>query len=158
MTETARHELDEAAPAAFVNGDATHQHKPARGPQRVPKGAPRRNLPPREPDESTANLALMAWPDGVEAALRLHEAWRDGIGMLAREQLAYLADAGSELVATGQALAAEPDPARRIELAWSQTVRQLERSLEASARLIEILSSSGLGMLDPGATGRRRPG
>ena len=42
MTETARHELDEAAPAAFVNGDATHQHKPARGPQRVPKGAPRR--------------------------------------------------------------------------------------------------------------------
>ncbi len=100
----------------------------------------------------------MAWPDGVEAALRLHEAWRDGIGILAREQLAYLADAGSELVATGQALAAEPDPARRIELAWSQTVRQLERSLEASARLIEILSSSGWGMLDPGATGRRRPG
>ena len=118
------------------------------------QGAPRNPPAAGSPDEVGRQLALTAWPDGVEAA-RLHEAWRVGIGVLAREQLAYLADAGSELVATGQALAAELDPARRIELAWSQTVRQLERSLKASARLIEILSSSGLGMLDPGATGRR---
>jgi Phasin protein len=159
MTETATHELNEAAPPAFVNGDATHRHVPARGLQRAPKTGSRREAPKRTPNGSPiASGPDLAWPDGLAAALRLHVVWRDGVTTLAREQLAFLADAGSDLVAAGQALAEEPDPARRMELVRSQALRQLERSLGASSRLIEVLASSGRDLLEATAAGGQRPG
>ena len=49
---------------------------------------------------------------------------------------------------TGEAMAAETDPARRVELVWSQALRQLERSLDSSARLVEVFSGPGRDMLD----------
>lgn len=156
MTETATRELGEAAPAAFVNGDATHQAKPGPVPQRVANRRPRRDPAPAKPDESApANGSHVAWPDGLATALRLHEAWRDGVTMLAREQLDYLADAGRDMLAAGGALAVEPDPARCMELVCSQALRQFERSLETSARLIGILSSPGRKLLDAEAWSRR---
>jgi hypothetical protein len=146
MTEPALRELDEAPPAAFINGDATHQPKVTR----APKAEVRRRPPRNRPDESRSEdgSIMMAWPEGLATALRLHEAWRDGIAAIAQEQLALMTDIGRELVETGRAVAEETDPTRRVELVWSHALRQLDRSLDSSAKLVEAFSSPGRNMLD----------
>ena len=155
MQDTVMRELDEAAPPAFVNGDASH--RPA-APARAAAGAQAcgRAAAPRSPAAAApAEEALpFAWPDRLGAVLQLHDDWRQRMALLAQEQLSFMAETGGELLAAGQALAAEPDPARRLELVWTQAMRQMERSLTVSSRC----SSSWPAPAAPRRPGRRAAG
>ena len=71
---------------------------------------------------------------------------------MAHEQLSYVTTAGRDLLAAGEAIAAEPELGRRMELFWAQALHQLERSMEHSTRFVQVLG----GIAEPMAAGPRR--
>jgi hypothetical protein len=157
MTETALRELDEAAPAAFVNGDATHRHPPARGSRRAPNAGAGRDARQRRAEPPPAAVGSVAsLPATLGPLLRLHSAWRDGCSAVARAQLAFVADSFASLATTGRAIAAEPE--RRVELAWALALLQLERSLDTSSRMVETMGGIGRELLDAAGPASLRPG
>jgi hypothetical protein len=144
MQDTAMRELDEAAAPAFVNGVAADgRHRPARAPARTAKPTARpvgRSAASPAPTEGGFSLP---WPAGLAALLAFHQDWHQRMARAAQAQLAFVAEASGELLATGHALAAEADPARRLELTWHQALRQLEHAMAASSRLLEDLGGVG---------------
>jgi hypothetical protein len=160
MTETASQALAEAAAPAFVNGDATHRPEESRRAPRGPKAAaPRPSARPAAAEVGGVEEACSAFVAGWATALRLHEAWCDGLAAAARLQLDYLADAARDLVAASHDITAEPDPGQRLELACAHTLRQIERSIDRSTRLVEILGdAAGGGVRDGAQVPYRRAG
>lgn len=156
MTETTRRELDEAAPASFVNGDGRHLHAPDRVPRRTNGSARRATTKPRI--ERTEAEALPTCPAPLLALFRIQEAWRGGVAALAREQLDFLTASADGLVANGRSLAGEEDPARRVELGLTLGLAQLERSLAAAGRLMVLLGDAGGELLDAAGMAGRRSG
>lgn len=133
-------ELDEAAAPAFVNGAAADgRHRPARAQARTAKPTAR----PVGRSQTSAALTEaglpLPWPTGLAALLAFHQDWHQRVTRAAQAQLAFVAEASGELLAAGQALAAEADPGRRLELAWHQALRRFEHAMDASSRLLEDL-------------------
>ncbi len=122
----------------------------AAGDETVARSAPSRSAAPPTPDEDGPTFA---WPDALTLASRRCDDWNRRIALLAQEQLAYCTEAGGELLATGQALACESDPGRRLELTWVLALHQMERAMAASSRLVELLTATG----DPSAEARTAP-
>lgn len=151
MQEPAMRALEEATAAAFVNGGATHGAE---------SGEPAKTKPAarRSPSRDTATSATAAeaqpvpFADGLADLLRLQDEWRERIALAAHEQLSFVTTTGRELLAAGEAIAAEPELGRRWELYWAQALHQLERSLEHSSRFVQVLGGIG----DPMAAGPRR--
>lgn len=147
MPSPAAHEVEEAAPPPFVNGEASHG--PEIGEPAKPRVAPRRVAPKVElPAESTDAEA----GDGLALLFRLQGEWQERMVQLAHQQLSYLSEAGREFLTAGEAVAAEPDPVRRVDLLLAYGLRRLERFQEVAARCAEALGSSGVAA----AAGSRR--
>lgn len=154
MTETARRELDEAAPPSFVNGDARHLHAPDRVPRRS-AGSVRRATNKLRAERTEVEPT---WPAPLLAVFRIQEAWRGGVAALAREQLDFLTASATGLVADGRSFAGEEDPARRVELGLTLGLAQLERSLDSASRLMILLGDTGGELLDAAGMAGRRSG
>ena len=137
MQDTALRELDDAAPPAFVNGSGARDHGPARMQGRPSRRTVRPGVAPQPPAEAAAPTPAFAVPDALGPWLRLHEDWRARMTAVAETQLAIATEAGGALLAAGRILAAEADPARRLELIWNEGLRQFGHSVEASSRLFE---------------------
>jgi hypothetical protein len=153
MQDTAMRELDEAAPPAFVNGVDTHGQRPTRAQARAAKPAARPAAARSAVALAPAEAAVpFAWSDGLATMLRLHEDWRQRVARMAQAQLAFVAEAGGEMLAVGRALAAEPDPTRRLELVCNQALRQIEHSIAVSTRVLEAWGG------DASEASDRRPG
>jgi hypothetical protein len=139
MQEPASHELP-AATAPLANGDASHAPVPRRPAPPLRKPAARRAQAPRvappaadaAADASAQLAAVFGW----------HDSWRERMALAAREQLAFLAASGSGLVTLGQAMAAEADHFRRLEIAWTGTQAQMERCLDLGSRLVELMAGT----------------
>lgn len=154
MNDTDVRGLNDAPPPAFVNdGDALRRRPGQAAHRSMPKGAPRREPPLGATgaiEQPAASMSLSIWQAGFATASRLQEAWQVAIAALAREQMAFLAQAGRDAAEAGRALSEEPDLHRRLELAWSHGQRRFELTLDASARMIEVLSASGREVVDLG--------
>lgn len=146
MQESAIRALEGAAPTAFVHGGGA-----ARG---VRGGEPAKTRPAARHSASkeTAAREPVPFADGFADLLRLQDEWRERIALVAHEQLSFVTTTGRELLAAGEAIAAEPELGRRLELCWAQALHQLERSLEHSSRFVQVLGGIG----DPTAVGPRR--
>lgn len=148
MPNPAAHAVEEAAPPPFVNGEAPHG--PEVADPAKPRVAPRRVAskvePPAEDAEGEAG-------DGLALLFRLQGEWQERMMQLAHQQLSYLSEAGREFLTAGEAVAAEPDPARRVDLLLAYGLRRLERFSEIAARCAEALGGSGVAAA---ASSRRR--
>lgn len=148
MPNPATHEIEEAAPPPFVNGEAPH--KPLVGDAAKAGVAPRRVIPKVEPAAENAGPEP---GDGLALLFRLQGEWQERMAELAHQQLSYLSEAGREFLTAGEAVAAEPDPARRVDLLLAYGLRRLERFSEIAARCAEALGGSGVAAA---ASSRRR--
>jgi hypothetical protein len=151
MQDSAIRALEEAAPAPFVNGDASHR---VDGDEPAKTKPSARRLPAKETASSlpAAEAQPLPFTDGLAEILRLQDEWRERVTLMAHEQLSYVTTAGRELLAAGEAIAAEPELGRRLELFWAQALHQLERSMEHSTRFVQVLG----GIVEPVAAGPRR--
>lgn len=148
MQESAIRALEEATAAPFVNGGATHGAESGEPAKTKLTG---RRSPSK--DTATAAEALpIPFVDGLTDVLRLQDEWRERIALAAHEQFSFVTTTGRELLAAGEAIAAEPELGRRLELFWAQALHQLERSLDHSSRFVQVLGGIG----DPSAAGPRR--
>jgi hypothetical protein len=150
MQDSAIRTLEEAAAPAFVNGDASHRAPSDELPKHQP--AAKRALPKTAPVSATAAASPPSIAGGLGELLRLQDEWRERVELMAHEQLGFFTTTGRELLAAGEAIAAEPEFGRRLELFWAQALHQLERSLEHSTRFVQVLGGIG----GPAAAGPRR--
>lgn len=138
MPNPATHEVEEAAPPPFVNGEAPHGPEVA-APAKA-RVAPKRVTSRHEPRGD--DLDPDAGDEGLAVWFRLHGEWQERAAQLAHQQLGYLSETGREFLAAAEAVAAEPDLARRADLLRAYGLRQLERSCDFAARCAEALGGA----------------